>query len=83
MANMFINGKSVGAISGKKLAVLSPVDGQQFEEIPRGEAADIDLAVKAANQALEGPWGKMTALERGRLLMKLGEKVLLKQILLF
>lgn len=76
MANMFINGKSVGAISGKKLAVLSPVDGQQFEEIPRGEAADIDLAVKAANQALEGPWGKMTALERGRLLMKLGEKVL-------
>ena len=76
MANMFINGKSVGAISGTKLAVLSPVDGQQFEEIPRGEAADIDLAVKAANQALEGPWGKMTALERGRLLMKLGEKVL-------
>ncbi len=75
MATMFINGKSVGAVSGKKLAVLSPVDGKQFDEIPRGEAADIDLAVKAASEAVEGAWGKFTALERGRLLLKLSEKV--------
>jgi len=76
MAKMFINGKSVGAISGKTLAVLSPVDGKQFDEIPRGEKADIDLAVSAAQGALDGAWGKTTALERGRLLMKLGEKIL-------
>jgi aldehyde dehydrogenase (NAD+) len=76
MAKMLINGKSVDAQSGKVLDVLSPVDGQKFDEIPRGEQADVDLAVKAANLALTGAWGNLTALERGRLLMKLGEKVL-------
>ena len=76
MAKMFINGKSVDAQSGKVLDVLSPVDGKKFDDIPRGEKADVDLAVKAANAALESAWGKLSALERGRLLMKLGEKVL-------
>jgi len=76
MAKMFINGESVNAVSGKVLDVLSPVDGKKFDEIPRGDKADVDAAVKAANQALSGAWGKMSALERGRLLMKLGEKVL-------
>ena len=76
MAKMFIHGESVNAVSGKVLDVLSPVDGKKFDEIPRGDKADVDLAVKAAHQALDGAWGKMTALERGRLLMKLGEKVL-------
>ena len=73
---MFINGQSVSAQSGKVLDVLSPVDGKKFDEIPRGEKADIDLAVTAANNALVSAWGKLTALERGRLLVKLGEKVL-------
>jgi len=76
MAKMFINGESVNAVSGKVLDVLSPVDGKKFDEIPRGDKADVDAAVNAANQALNGAWGKMSALERGRLLMKLGEKVL-------
>ncbi len=76
MAKMFINGESVNAVSGQVLDVLSPVDGKKFDEIPRGDKADVDLAVKAAQQALNGAWGKMSALERGRLLMKLGEKVL-------
>ena len=76
MTKMFINGQSVNALSGKVLDVLSPVDGKKFDEIPRGEKADVDLAVNAANKALDSSWGKMTALERGRLLMKLGEKVL-------
>ena len=76
MAHMFINGQSVGALSGRVLDVLSPIDGQKFEEIPRGEAADVDAAVLAAQQALTSAWGRMTALERGRLLTKLGEKVL-------
>ena len=76
MAHMFINGQSVGALSGRVLDVLSPIDGQKFEEIPRGEAADVDAAVLAAQQALTSAWGRMTALERGRLLTKLGEKML-------
>ena len=37
----------------------------------RGAAPDIDAAVKAARAAYDGPWGAMTATDRGRLLMKM------------
>lgn len=73
---MIIGGKSVSAISGKTLEVLSPVDGLAFETIPRGDAADIDLAVKAAQAALNGNWGQLSALERGRLMLKMSQAVL-------
>ena len=56
--------------------VVSPNDGQVFARIARGTAADIDDAVKAARRAFEtGPWPKMPAVERGRLMMKLGQKI--------
>ena len=76
MANMIIGGKSVQAQSGKTMPVLSPVDGMAFDTIPRGDAADIDLAVAAARQALDGAWGQFSALERGRLMLKMAQKVL-------
>lgn len=76
MTQMIINGKKTDAISGQVLDVLSPVDGAKFTTIPRGDAADIDLAVKAAREAVENQWKKFNAAERGRLLMKLSHKVL-------
>ena len=76
MAHMIIGGKAVQAQSGKTLEVRSPVDGLTFEAIPRGEAADIDLAIAAARQALGGAWGKMSALERGRLMLTMAQHIL-------
>lgn len=76
MTKMIINGKQVGAIGGQTLDVVSPTDGMVFTSIPRSQEQDVDLAVKAARQALSGDWGKLTALERGRLLTRLGESVL-------
>jgi len=75
MAHMIIGGKTCQAVSGDTLEVRSPVDGQVFEHIPRGQAADIDLAVKAARAALSSDWGKLNASERGRLMMKLSHLV--------
>lgn len=72
---MIIGGKALQALSGKTIDVYSPVDGNVFEQIPRGEAADIDMAVQAARSALDGAWGQLSALERGRLLMKLAQQV--------
>ena len=72
---MIIGGKALQALSGKTIDVYSPVDGKVFEQIPRGEAADIDLAVQAARSALDGAWGQLSALERGRLMMKLAQLV--------
>ena len=75
MAHMVIAGHTCQAISGHTLEVRSPVDGQVFEHIPRGDAADIDLAVRAARAALSGEWGKLSATERGRLMLKLSHLV--------
>jgi aldehyde dehydrogenase (NAD+) len=67
-----IDGKHVEALSGKRLDMVAPSDGQVFASIPRGGAADIDLAVKAARRAFaEGPWGTMAPADRGRILMRL------------
>ncbi len=76
MPQMIINGRKTNAISGQMLDVISPVDGTVFTQIPRGDEADVDLAVKAARIAAEGPWKKFTALERGRLLVKLSGLIL-------
>ncbi|XOC78886.1 aldehyde dehydrogenase family protein [Microvirga sp. M2] len=66
-----IGGKEVSASDGMMLDVVSPVDGALFAKIASGAAQDVDAAVGAARSALEGSWGKLTATERGRLLMKL------------
>jgi aldehyde dehydrogenase (NAD+) len=62
-------------VEGDTLPVFNPSDGAEFARIARGGARDIDAAVTAAHKALDGAWGRMTAVERGRLLTKLGLKV--------
>ncbi len=67
-----IVGKSVSALSGREIDVACPSDGKVFATIPASDEADVDLAVRAARAAFdEGPWPKMPAVERGRLLTKL------------
>ena len=75
MGNMFIGGKWVPAASGETISVLSPVDGEAFETLARGREVDDDTAVSAAQRALAGAWGSMTATERGRVLSKLAQKI--------
>jgi aldehyde dehydrogenase (NAD+) len=62
-------------MSGESLPLEDPSRGVAIGAIARGTAADIDAAVVAAERALGGDWGKLTATERGRLMMKLGELV--------
>lgn len=76
MQQMFIGGRWMPASDGRTLAVTAPADGVAFDEIARGTAHEVDLAVAAARAALDGPWGRMTATERGRILVKIGQAVL-------
>ena len=75
----FIGNRWVAAASGESLPVVDPSSGRSFARIARGNAADIDAAVQAARRAFgesgEGPWGRFSATERGRLLMKLSQRV--------
>ncbi|MFM8343637.1 MAG: aldehyde dehydrogenase family protein, partial [Betaproteobacteria bacterium] len=76
MKQLFIGGRWMAAQDGRTLPVVNPADGQTFDQIPRGRSHEVDLAAKAARSALEGAWGKLTATERGRLLIRLANKVL-------
>jgi len=71
----FIANEPQPSSDGRTLPVIDPSDGQVFDEIQRGTADDVDRAVVAARQALEGPWGRLSAAERGRLLMKLSQRL--------
>jgi acyl-CoA reductase-like NAD-dependent aldehyde dehydrogenase len=71
----FIGGRWVAPSSGATLPLEDPSRGIEVGEIARGTVADIDAAVKTPERALHGPWGPLTATERGRLLAKLGELV--------
>ena len=73
---VFIGGEWRNAANGDTLALANPSDGTPLARIARGTAADIDAAVAAAQAALEGDWGRLTAAERGRLLGAIGRKVL-------
>jgi aldehyde dehydrogenase (NAD+) len=72
-----IGGRWQPASDSRMIDMISPSDGQAFASIARGTKADVDAAVNAARHAFEeGAWGKMTAVERGRLMTKLGEAIL-------
>ncbi|MES3000149.1 MAG: aldehyde dehydrogenase family protein [Pseudomonadota bacterium] len=75
MQHHFIANKARATESGRTIPVIDPSDGQTFDELQRGDAADIDAAVRAAHQCYDGIWSKLSAAERGRLLMRLSEKV--------
>src|SRR6267154_2575203 len=75
---MLIGGDWREAQSGKRFQTINPATGDTLLEVAEGDAADVDLAVQAARQALNGPWGKMSASERGRLLWKLGDLIAAK-----
>ncbi|MAL80778.1 MAG: carnitine dehydratase [Sneathiella sp.] len=71
---MYINGKMVPSLSGRTMESDDPFKGRAWAVVPDGNTADVDAAVAAARAAFDtGPWGKMTAMERGRLLRKLGD----------
>src|SRR5438874_8025390 len=71
---LFIGGKWQDSASGKTFATTNPSTGEVICQVAEGDKADIDLAVKAARKAFEhGPWSKMDASERGRLLHKLAD----------
>ncbi|MDR6423790.1 acyl-CoA reductase-like NAD-dependent aldehyde dehydrogenase [Paraburkholderia phenoliruptrix] len=71
---LFIDGRFVDAVSGSTIDVLNPHDGSLITKIAAAEAADVDLAVAAAKRAFPA-WSRMAAAERGRLLLKLADKI--------
>ncbi|MBI2220917.1 MAG: betaine-aldehyde dehydrogenase [Acidobacteria bacterium] len=73
---LLINGQWVDASGGKTVPVINPATEEVIAEVASATREDVDAAVRAARAALDGPWAKMPARERGRLLWKLGERLM-------
>ncbi len=71
----FIANAPVPSCSGRTIAVIDPSHGQAFDQIQRSNAEDLGMAVRAARQCMDSVWSKVTAVQRGRLLMRLSAKV--------
>src|ERR671925_590204 len=73
---LFINNEWRDAAGAKTIEVVNPATEEVIAEVASAEQADVDAAVAAARAALDGPWSKLSARERGRLVWKIGEKLL-------
>jgi len=75
-AQHFIGNRWFAPASRAELPMVDPSDGVPFAAIARGNAADIDAAVRAAQGARDGAWGKLAPAEKGRLLHTLSRAIL-------
>jgi aldehyde dehydrogenase (NAD+) len=73
---LFINGDWRAAAGGQTLEVVNPATEDVIAEVASAEQADVDAAVASARAALDGPWSRLSARERGRLIWTIGEKLL-------
>src|SRR2546426_6793008 len=67
-----IDGREAGAASGRTATVTNPATGEGVASVPVADEQDVQRAVMAARRAFdEGPWPRMPASERGRVLMRI------------
>jgi len=73
---LFINGRWVDSVSGNTFDTLNPATEKVITSVAEGDSADIDLAVTAAREAFEnGPWKKIDARDRGRILLEIANLI--------
>jgi len=73
---LFIDGAWRDAANGKTIEVVNPATEEVIAEVASADKSDLDAAVAAARAALDGQWGKLSARERGRLVWKIGERLM-------
>lgn len=71
--HLYIGGEWVAPEDGGFLESIEPSTGRPWARVAFGGPGDIDRAVAAARQALEGPWGRMPGHERAALLRKFAD----------
>ena len=70
---LYIGGEWTDPLDGSIEPSIDPATGKPWAMVAFGGPQDVDRAVRAAREALQGPWGRMTALERGALLRRLAD----------
>lgn len=74
--DMLVNGKWVKAKSSATRDITDPATGELVAKVPESGREDVIAAIDAARQAFDhGPWRKMPALDRAKLLFKLADAI--------
>jgi len=71
---LFIGGEFVDAASGETLTSVNPHDNSSIADVAMAGKADVDRAVAAAQAAFPS-WSRMDAGARGRILLKLADRI--------
>ena len=72
---LLINNRWVDSASGKTFPTVNPSTGEEICQVAEADAADVDKAVSAARAAFDGPWRRMAASERGKLMNRLADLI--------
>jgi acyl-CoA reductase-like NAD-dependent aldehyde dehydrogenase len=72
---LLIGGERLPAADGRTFATEDPSTGRAIADVAYAGAEDVDRAVRAAREAFEGPWAKLPAAERGRLMGRLADLI--------
>jgi aldehyde dehydrogenase (NAD+) len=73
---LLIDNRWVESASGKTFPTINPSTGEEICQVAEADAADVNKAVKAARTAFDrGPWRKVSAAERGRMLNRLADLI--------
>jgi len=72
---LLINNRWVNSVSGKTFPTVNPATGEEICQVAEADAADVEIAVRAARAAFNGPWRRMAAAERGVLLNRLADLI--------
>ncbi|MEZ4238991.1 MAG: 2-hydroxymuconic semialdehyde dehydrogenase [Myxococcota bacterium] len=70
---LYVDGRFVD--TGRTFADIDPCDGSEIARVHEAGEAEIDAACTAARRALRGPWGKLSADERTRLLHRVADGI--------
>src|ERR1700735_3305927 len=71
----FIDNRFVQSASERQFDKLSPVDGSLVGTVAEGGREEVELAVKAATAALQGPWGRLTLPQRTDMLYAVAREI--------
>lgn len=72
----FIAGEFVPPSTGRWFEDVNPATGEVIALVAEGDTKDVDRAVAAAQQAFEGPWGKMPLAQRLDLLDAVAARIM-------
>lgn len=73
---LFIDGREEAAADGRRMDVVSPLDGKVFTSLALAGAADVDRAVASARAAFErGSWSRAAPSERKKVMLRIAEAI--------